>query len=360
VNDILDREDELRSRDPQDLLDAYLRVAGQLESSFRVATASGVAAGSVDSVAFCAMGGSAAAGDIAEAALAETAPLPIRTLRGYRLPAHLGKGSLVVCLSYSGNTEETLAAYAEARSRGCRVVAVSAAGELASRAAIDGIPHVELAGDCPQPRAALGHLTGAALGVLTAAGVVPGQDVEVQEAVAHVSAQAAGLAPSVPTRSNPAKQLAGWLGERFPVVWGSEGVSGAAAWRWKCAFNENAKIPAFASELPELDHHEVAGWSAGTGERFALIVLREAGEHPSIDARLEATLDQVRRSGIEVREVRALGHSPLARAISLMLLGDVASTYHAMARGIDPAPIEAISKVKARLAREAPWATGTR
>ena len=353
MNDILDREADLLARDPQGLLEAYLRVAEQLEWSYRRAIASPLTAGPVDSVAFCAMGGSAAAGDLVEAVLADTAAVPLRTVRGYRLPGHLGKGSVVVCLSYSGDTEETLAAYAEARARGCSVLVVSSGGELASRAAMDEVPHVKLPGDCPQPRSALGYLAGAALGVLVAADVAPRQEDDVQEAVAHVSAQAAGIAPSVPAASNPAKELAGWLGDRFPVAWGSEGVSQAAAWRWKCAFNENAKVPAFASALPELDHHEVAGWSPGTGERFAVVVLREEGEHPSVDARLDATLDQVRGSGIEVREVRAAGHSPLARALSLMLLGDAASAYHAMARGIDPAPVEAISRVKAR-------ATGTR
>lgn len=335
-----------------------MRVGEQLGASYRTAVQVPAHSG-VSSVTFCAMGGSAAAGDIAAMVLDDVA-LPLLTVRGYRLPAHVGEQALVVCLSYSGNTEEALAAYADARARGCRIVAASSGGKLAERAGIDGVPHVQLPGDAPQPRAALGYLTGATLGILVAARVTPGQEDEIEEAVGHVSAQAAGMGPWIPTAMNPAKELAGWVGDRFPVMWGSEGVSQVAAWRWKCAFNENAKVPAFASALPELDHHEVAGWSPGTGERFALVVLREAGEHPSVDARLEATVEQVRGSGMDVRQVQAVGHSPLARALSLMLTGDAASAYHAMARGIDPAPIEAIDRVKARLAGDASWATGAR
>lgn len=358
MRDVLDREDELRSRDPQGLLRSYLNVGEQLGASYASGLGASVPSGA-GAVAFCAMGGSAAAADVVTAILSDAARVPVHTFRGYRLPAFVRRGSMVVCVSYSGNTEETLVAYTEARGRGCDVVTVSSGGELASRADADDVPHVGLPADCPQPRAALGHLTGATLGVLVAARVVADQQNEIEEAVPHLIAQAAGMAPSVPAMSNPAKDVATWLGERIPVVWGSEGVSEAAAWRWKCAFNENAKVPAFASALPELDHHEVAGWSAGTGDRFALIVLREPGEHESVAPRLEATLEQVSASGIEVREVHALGHAPLARALSLMLVGDAASAYHAMAAGIDPAPIDAISRVKARLAKEAPWAGAT-
>jgi glucose/mannose-6-phosphate isomerase len=298
------------------------------------------------------MGGSAAAGDLVTAAYESEAPVSLSVFRGYSLPAWVGRDTLVICLSYSGNTEETLAAYDEAAARGAQLVTISAGGELASRGAQGGAVHVAVAPDAPQPRAALGSLTGAAIGVLVAAGVLDDASEEVEEGATGLPTDR--LDVGVVTAGNRAKQVGAFVGSRVPVIWGSEGVSWPAAWRWKCAFNENGKIPAFASSLPELNHHEVVGWTKGHGDAFCLVVLREPGEHPSVQARLDATLPEIRDADVEVLEVRAeAGEAPLARGLELMLIGDVASAYHAIDRGIDPAPIEAIARVKARLSGSA-------
>src|SRR3972149_3902 len=86
--------------------------------------------------------------------------------------------------------------------------------------------------------------------------------------------------PGEPVASTPAKSLALRIGERVPVIWGAEGIAAVAAARWKTQCNENAKVPAFAAALPELDHNEVVGWSQGRGEGFFLVALRHGGEHP--------------------------------------------------------------------------------
>jgi glucose/mannose-6-phosphate isomerase len=179
--------------------------------------------------------------------------------------------------------------------------------------------------------------------------VISGVDGDVQAAAASVDRFASELGPERPVGSNEAKAIAAWIGDRIPVVWGSEGVSAAAAWRWKTAFNENAEIPAFASVLPELDHHEVVGWAAGRGEGFRLLVLREEGEQERVQPRIDATLEEIVDSGMEWREVRVGGDTPLSRALSLALLGDLASAYHALGRGIDPAEMASLDRIKGRL-----------
>jgi glucose/mannose-6-phosphate isomerase len=341
----------IRAADPARMLDAFLSLPQQMAASYESARGVDADAFAPTSVTFCGMGGSGAAGDVLTAAYQERLLIPIGSHRGYAMPGHCGPGDLVVCLSYSGNTDETLAAHDEAIARGCRIVAVCAGGELeargkSGRTVVYGVPE-----GLPMPRAALGHLTGAALGALASLDIVPEPAPQVEEAGRALVGQAEEL--TLEAGGGEGAQLAGWIGDRVPIVWGSEGLAEPAAWRWKCAFNENAKLPAFASSLPELDHHEVAGWSPGRGEGFALVVLRHEGEHPSVEPRLRATLEAVAPSGLEAREVRARGRSPLARVLSLMLLGDVTSTYHALSRGIDPAPIEAIDRVKARLAEGA-------
>ena len=343
----LDDASALIAGDPQGLVDAYRALPETLEAGYRMASGSLVRPrDALRSVTFCAMGGSAAAGDVASSAFADRLRVPVETVRGHELPLHCGRGALVVCSSYSGNTEETLAAYREALSRGCETVAIASGGELASAADESGAPLVRLPGDAPQPRAALGSLAGAAIGTLSSSGLLEDADADVMDARDSLARAAGELGQESPPGPNEAKSIDEWLGDRIPLVWGWRGIGAAAAWRWKCAFNENAKLPAFASELPELDHHEVVGWASRGGDGFGVVVLRHEGEPSSAEIRIAATLDV---AGLEAHEVWASGDRPLARALSLMLIGDLASAYHALARGIDPAPIEAIARVKGRL-----------
>lgn len=344
---VLDDEEALRAGDPRGLVDAYLSTGEQFQEAYRAAAERLPPIRGAASVTFCAMGGSASAGDVVVGAYGTSLPIPAGTVRGYRLPAHCGPDDLVVCVSYSGNTEETLATYAEAVARGCQVVAVCSGGELADRAEADGMPAAVVPSGLPQPRAALGALVGGTLGALR--GLIPAEE-EIDATASSVSSVAERLAPRIDSLRNPAKGIVTWLSDRIPIVWGSEGVTEAAAFRWKAAFNENAEIPAFAAALPELDHHEVVGWSEGWGGGFRLIVLRHEDEHETVGPRVRATLEAIDGSGLETREVRAPAGPPIGAALSLMMLGDCASAYHALARGIDPAPIEAIARVKARLA----------
>lgn len=350
----LDDAAALRAGDPSGMLEAFASAGRQLRDAYDRARSSGIPfAGEVRSVTFCAMGGSAAAGDAAAASYADRALVPMVTRRGYRVPRGYGEDDLVVCASYSGNTEETVAAFAEARARGCTTIAVCGGGALAEAARAADAPLVTIPADAPVPRAGLGSLVGGVLGALVAAGVLSGVDDELGATAGTLGPLAEELGPEVPTERNEAKGLAEWVGERIPVVWGSEGVSAAAAWRWKTAFNENAEVPAFASTLPELDHHEVVGWTAKRGEGFCLMILREGGEHARVQARLDATLEEIADSGLEWREVRARGDTPLVRCLSLGVLGDLSSAYHALGRGIDPAAMESLVRIKGRL-REAP------
>lgn len=344
---VLDDPNALRAADPRHILDAFLAMSDQLASSFRLgAEVVAPPATVLLSVVFCAMGGSAAAGDVVASAYGEVVEVPFLSVRGYRLPGFCGPSTLVVCSSFSGNTQETVAAYREAAVRGCRVVVVCSGGDLEEMAESDHVPVVRIPADVPMPRAALGHLVGATLGALTSMDILDARD-HVTGAQGVLEALAGEIGPEQPVGENEAKDVAGWLGDRIPVIWGSEGVSEAAARRWKSAFNENAKVPAFASALPELDHHEIVGWAEGPRSGFGLVILREDGEHETVGTRLVATREEV--GELPWREVHARGASPLSRALSLMMLGDAASAYHAVARGLDPAPIDSLERIKRRL-----------
>ena len=308
----------------------------------------------VDSMVVCGMGGSGITGDILRVACSERLPVPIVTSKGYRLPPHCGPNTFVLAVSYSGNTEETLAAYREAVSRGCRVVTIASGGELCSAAMGDGLPTVVLPSDVLAPRAALGLLVGAALGVLGVAFGGGDGDVGTERDIATVRGTlgqlAAGLAAESPSDLNPAKQVAAWLRGATPLVWGTEGVAEAAAVRWKTQLNENAKVPAFWAVLPELDHNEVEAWHDASGENYRIVVLRSRSEPSRVASRLAATLDAMAAAGLESREVWAEGNSVLEEALSLAMTGDFVSVYLAVLRGVDPTPIPILSGLKERRA----------
>jgi glucose/mannose-6-phosphate isomerase len=303
----------------------------------------------VRNVVFCGMGGSAVAGDILRSVFRERLGFPVEVNRSPELPEYAGPHSLVVASSYSGSTSETLAAFREATKRGCRAIVVSAGGTIVDEARDAAIAVASVPGGF-QPRAALGWLASTALGALEAAGLLPPLAADVDEAANEADARAAACGPDVPRRENPAKRLADALADRVPVIWGADGIGATAAARWKTQMNENGKVPAWWSSMSELDHNEVVGWTEPFGAGHAVVALRHEGEDPEIAARFGLSLEIAAGVGAGTHEVWASGRSALARLLSLIALGDSASAYVAIRRGVDPTPVDVIQRLKAALA----------
>jgi glucose/mannose-6-phosphate isomerase len=352
----LDDPSSLRAADPGGMLQLVAALGSQLAEGHSLGLRARhlPSTEGIGSIVVCGMGGSGIAGDVLKASFADRLPLPVTVLKGYGLPAFCGRATLVLAVSYSGETEETLAAYARAVAVGCRVIALSSGGRLGGLAQADRVAHVPIPGHVPAPRAALGYLVGAAVGALETVGLLPDAARELEGASAALAALSSDLAPGSPTEVNQAKSLAAWLHGRIPVVWGSEGLAEAAALRWKTQFNENAKLPAFHSVLPELDHNEVEGWTEGAGRPFALLVLRHALEHPRIARRVQASLEATTGSGLHSREVAGEGSTPVQALLSLIMVGDFVSTYLAILRGVDPMPVHVLSGLKERLRSSRP------
>ncbi len=308
----------------------------------------------VRNVVVCGMGGSGVTGDVVRAVCSTTFEAPIFTSKGYGLPSFCGPETLVLAVSYSGNTEETLAAYREAIARNCRVVAIASGGALQAAARRDGVPAVLVPPDVPAPRAALGLLVGAALAVLEAAGGATGWAGGGRPAVEAsrrtLADLAARLGPDRPVERNGAKEIAAWLRGATALVWGTEGLSEAAAVRWKTQLNENAKVPAFWGVLPELDHNEVEGWADESAEMYRVVVLRSRAEPSRMDLRVEATMEAMASVGLHSREAWADGTSELEQVLSLIMFGDFVSIYLAILRGVDPTPIPVLTTLKERRA----------
>ncbi len=346
----LDDVGALRAVDASDMLGTIGRLGADCRSAYDAARALDLpSAEGVTSVVVCGMGGSAMAGEVLRSVFRDRLVVPVEVSRGHVLPAYAASHTLVVGSSYSGNTSETVAAFGEAMSRGCRLLAVTGGGDLAHEATEAGAPIVSLPAGY-QPRAALGHLGLASVGALETMGLLPPMADDVDETVEELERLTGRMAPGVVSAENPAKQLATLIGDKVPVIWGAEGIGSVAATRWKTQMNENGKVPAFAAAMSELDHNEVVGWTRPYGSSFSLIAVRHDGEHPEIAARFALSYQIARDAGVEVEEVRAGGRSALARLFGLIIVGDFVSAYVGLRRGIDPTPVDVISRLKTALA----------
>jgi glucose/mannose-6-phosphate isomerase len=293
------------------------------------------------------MGGSAVGGALARAILGDHASRPIIAARSYGLPAWTTPDTTVLCSSYSGNTEETLACYEAAGALGAKRVVVTTGGQLADAARRDGVPVIPAAGGF-QPRAAVGYATVAALEVAAACGSGPRMGSEIDVAAEHLEALVEEWGPDAPEDSL-AKSIARRLHGTIPLIAGA-GLTTAIAYRWKTQINENAKVHAFAHELPEIDHNELVGWGGVEGlGPFVQVFLDDSDTHPRTKTRIDLTATLIGDAAQDIVRVESRGRTSAERVFSLVLLGDLVSLYLAVLRGVDPGPVDVLERLKAEL-----------
>lgn len=286
----------------------------------------------------CGMGGSAIGGDLAAAALGNRLTGPLITVRAYELPSWVTPEWAVLCSSYSGNTEETLACFAAAEALGARRVVASTGGALVDGAREAGVPVVGLPGILPAPRTAVAYMLVCAAEVAALAGIGPRVHTEIDAAATFLAEQSDDLQAQ-------AAEIAERLGDSTPVIVGAD-LTAPVARRWKTQINENAKCQTFFSELPEANHNEICGWA---GDAFAAVFLEDADQHPRLRRRFELTGEAIASTGAPVVRLQTAGETRIARLLWATMLGDLVSLKLAEARGVDPLPVEAIEGFKAAL-----------
>jgi glucose/mannose-6-phosphate isomerase len=294
------------------------------------------------------MGGSAIGGALARAALADQASRPILAASGYGLPSWTTPDTTVLCASYSGNTEETLACFESAGALGARRIVATTGGLLAEQARAASVPVIPIPAGF-EPRAAIAYMLISALEVAALCGAGPRLAAEIDVTASHLEQLVAQWGPDADDDSLP-KALAREVHDTVPVIVGAA-LTAQIAYRWKTQINENAGVPAFAAELPELDHNEIAGW-LGTGQLgpFSAIFLDDCDSHPRLRTRIELTERFIGPYAKLTRVVSTHGESALERVCSLVLLGDLLSVYLAALNGTDPTPAPPLEDLKKELA----------
>jgi len=346
---MLDLKEAIGSVDKKNMLGAIESLPKQLSEGIRRGRSSGFSRFSPAEVIVCGVGGSAIGGDLLREWLEATSSIKCEVCRSYSLPAHAGKDSLAIVASYSGNTEETLSMFEDAKRKRAKIVTISSGGRLSKATVAEGIPLAKIPTGV-MPRASLGYMFGALVGVLERSGIVP-PDKQVEETVRVLNKVISSSKPSVPTADNETKILAHRLFPLIPLVIGY-GLSGPVAKRWVNQFNENSKVLAFGASLPEFDHNEIVGWMLDPRTRgFSSIFLNHADAKSPMQRRIAATKTMISRVATAC-EVNSLGASPMAKMFSLVLIGDYVSAYLGILRNQDPSSNEPIDELKSTLSEK--------
>jgi glucose/mannose-6-phosphate isomerase len=381
----LDDEDLLEAADPGGMLRQVASSAAQVRSAWQVASDvdldSVLAAGRPRAVVVTGMGGSGVAGDVLAAVCGAGCPVPIVTVHDYQLPGWVSTADLVIAVSCSGSTEETLEVAREAVRRGCRLAAVGGAGSpLAAVATQARAPFVPVT-SAGQPRSTLWGLSIPLVVIAERLGLTQAGTEAYESAAARLEEMSHRCRPGSETFVNPAKSLAAELAGTVPMIWGTSPLTGVAAYRFCCQLNENAKHPGVYGVLPEADHNQVVtfdgpfagpargygGFGAGGGypddgadgadgpdgaaRPLRLVILRDTREHPQVTRRREVSAELASGRGVGISEVAAEGDHPLDRLASVVQLIDYATVYLALGTGIDPSPVAAIEELKGRIAQ---------
>jgi len=283
----------------------------------------------IKNVAVSAMGGSAISADIVK----HFSKIPFFIIRDYYLPPYIGEETLFIAISYSGNTEETLACFNEALKRKCKTIVITSNGKLAEAKNKILIPKGM------QPRAAIAYLLFPLINLLKANGVV---DIDCKEALYLLESEKQKI-------DELAKEIAYEI-EGVPIIYGY-GVMASIATRWRQQFNENAKMPAFDFALPECNHNELEAWE-GNVNGVTCIFLRGI-ENERIKIRFDF-MKEIYEQKAKIIEIYAHGKNDFSKAMYALFLGDLTSLYMAERNRVNAEPVNLIKKLKEKLSTQDP------
>jgi glucose/mannose-6-phosphate isomerase len=348
---IIESVERIRAADPGNMLDRVKDLGKQVRDAWELAKSAKIppAYADVRNITLVGMGGSAIGGDFAASLLADELKIPMSIHRDYGLPAYVGRDSLIIASSYSGNTEESLSAFELAQKRGAKILVLTTGGKIADLARAANYPMVTFSYKA-QPRAALGYSLGLVLGCLVKMGFVRDLGSDIDAALADLAKIEERVHEGA--RSNDAKRMAIELYGRIIFAYGA-GVMGVMARRVKGQWNENAKNWSAFDVMSELNHNAVVGFPHPPIARDALTVLllRSDRDNPRHKIRFDVTAELLDRAGVAHKTLRFSGQSMLSEVLQMVMFTDYVTFYLALLNGADPSEVKSIDFLKDRLAK---------
>ncbi len=344
---------DIKRNDPIGMYSWILNFPGQIEEAVAIGKSATVKIKTkgIRNIVITGLGGSAIGGDLLRSYLQNELAVPLLINRHYVLPDFVDNNTLVIVSSYSGNTEETIAAHLQAVKRRARVICISTGGETERLAKKHKHPWIKIPSGL-SPRAALGYSFFPLLAVFSSLKLIKSQGKEIKETIELLKAKA-GLFGNVSLAENAPLRLAEKLHGKVPIIYSSTEHFDAVGLRWRGQICENAKQLSFGHVLPEMNHNELVGWRnlPEMMKHMHVVFLRDRGTHNRVAMREEITKGIVSDLASGVSEVWSDGKSLLARMFYLIHFGDWTSYYLAILNNEDPTPVKVIDYLKGELAK---------
>lgn len=336
----------IHERDSQDALGIAQKEPEQLGYNF-IDSSTEWPSKQFKNIVFAGMGGSGLAGLIALSW--PGFDLPFELVRNYHIPGYVSSETLFIASSYSGNTEETLSAFAEARTKNASIVVISSGGKLAEMAQSANYPLMQLPPGL-QPRYAVFYNLKALLTVTDKLGITSGKADELSAAQQFLTDASSKWLATIPTTQNLAKQIAQECAGKSVVIYAGPKLF-PAAYKWKISFNENAKQVAWCNQLPEFNHNEFIGWTKQpVNKPYSVVDIRSNFEDPQVQKRFLVSSKLLSGLRPDPIVVDAVGKNLIEQLLWSIALGDFVSIYTALLSGLNPTPVDLIEKLKKELA----------
>ena len=306
----------------------------------------------IHNVVVAGMGGSAIGGDVARLLCKNELKVPMVVSRNYTLPGWANENTLVICCSYSGNTEETLAAFEHARDKGAQIVGISTGGTLSEKMAEFELDLVTIPGGL-QPRAALAFSLVPMLFLMKQTGLIGSKTLDLlPDAAAFIASIRDRYGKQ--SEDNPTYSLAQRIYKTIPVIYGETDATGILAVRFKGQLSENAKMLAYCNELPEMNHNEIVGFKNNQDilNHISVIWLKDEKDHPRTTVRQDSTREIIDDLCANHEVVLAGGDSAATRFVHLIHYGDWVSYWCAILHQTNPTPVKKIDRLKAILSEK--------
>jgi len=305
----------------------------------------------VSNILFAGMGGSAIGGDVVRSLVEHECSVPITVVRNYTLPKWANESTLALISSYSGNTEETLSVYNDARKKGCRIICSATGGKLEELALGDKLPLLKIPKGLP-PRGAIAYSAIPWLIIFGSNGIISDKRLEIDDTAKQLDEMVKIYGNLDSEETNIALETAMKLKGKIPIIYVSAGAFSVIGKRWANQLQENAKVLAYSSELPEMNHNEIMGWHLKGQKKVDILPVFIFSElyHERIKKRFEITSRLIEDKGIEPVKITLTGESLITKLFTFINMGDFISYFLALLNEVDPEPVDIISDLKVELA----------
>jgi glucose/mannose-6-phosphate isomerase len=314
----------------------------QIEEAIDLGSAADFEFKGIKNVCIGGMGGSSIGGELLKTLSEKYSKIPFSVVRDYNLPRFVDSKTLMIIVSYSGNTEETLSLMDQVGNK-AKILCVTSNGVVEDRAKEENLPLITIPKGYP-PRGAIAFLFFPVLEVLRKSGIIKLKKEDIEETIKVLS-------DNSETAKAWAEEISGKLKEKLPFVYSLYDFS-VIARRWCTQINENSKSLAHFAVFSELNHNEIVGWENPKEilKRIFIFILRDREESDQMKKRIEITTELIEDVAGEIMDVYAEGKSRLAKMFSLIQKGDYLSFYLARNYKVDPLPVKRIQELKRRLA----------